>query len=189
MGRSRRGKKLLPMGLDLFSYLAGSSKIHRKILISCIFYWSSRHEKHCQMLKYYLGYSTTIETYCVTQAFPNLEKLTVNHPKFVTMDNNQIWPENLTKLTIYNTNTEVLPLINGSRIQSLTIQNWKNLRHNTYIRTVRPKYLFSFDTFDSFLAGLGRNWVYFASCSDKKTHKKASTSLTKQAKSAKSLLY
>ena len=106
------------------------------------------------MLKYYLGYSTTIETYCVTQAFPNLEKLTVNHPKFVTMDNNQIWPENLTKLTIYNTNTEVLPLINGSRIQSLTIQNWKNLRHSAYIGTVRPKYLFSFDTFYSFLAGL-----------------------------------
>ena len=64
------------------------------------------------------------------QAFPNLEKLTVNHPKFITMDDKQIWPENLTKLTIYNTNTEVLPLIKGSRIQALTIQNWKHLRHS-----------------------------------------------------------
>ena len=64
------------------------------------------------------------------QAFPNLEKLTVNHPKFIIMNDKQIWPENLTKLTIYNTNTEVLPLIKGSRIQALTIQNWKNLRHS-----------------------------------------------------------
>ena len=73
------------------------------------------------------------------QAFPNLEKLTVNHPKFITMNDKQIWPENLTKLTIYNTNTEVMPLIKGSRIQALTIQNWKHLRHSIQIRTVRPK--------------------------------------------------
>ena len=34
-----------------------------------------------------------------------------------------------------------------------------SLRHSIYIRTVSSKLLFSFGSFDSFLAGLGRNRV------------------------------
>ena len=40
--RSREGKKLLPDLLDWLSYLAGRSKCHHEILISCIFLQSSR---------------------------------------------------------------------------------------------------------------------------------------------------
>ena len=44
------------------------------------------------------------------------------------MDKNQIWPENLTELTIYNSNIDFLPLINNSRIHELTIQSFNNLK-------------------------------------------------------------
>ena len=36
----------------------------------------------------------------------------------------------------------------------------KTCSQSIHIRTVRPQLLFSFVTFDSILAGLGRNWVY-----------------------------
>ena len=39
-------------------------------------------------------------------------------------------------------------------------------RYSTYIRTVSSQLFFSFDTFISFLASLGRNWLYSACCSD-----------------------
>ena len=39
-----------------------------------------------------------------------------------------------------------------------------SLRHSIYIRTVSSKLLFSFGSFDSFLAGLGRNLVSTLRC-------------------------
>ena len=51
-----------------------------------------------------------------------------------------------------------------------------------------PQLLFSFGTFDSFLAGLDRNWVYGVCCSAQMAHKSVQTSSAKQATDAKSLL-
>lgn len=73
----------------------------------------------------------------LTKEFPKLKKLTINHPNFITMDKNQIWPENLTELTIYNSNIDFLPMINNSRIQELTIQSFKNLKTISNIKSLK----------------------------------------------------
>ena len=57
-----------------------------------------------------------------------------------------------------------------------------------YIKTVRPWLLFSFGTFDSFLAVLVRNQVYVAYCSAETAHKPVLTSSEKQKTGNKSLL-
>jgi hypothetical protein len=68
-GRPRQGKKLLPGWLDWLSYLAGSSKSHREISISCIFLQSPYQVDIKNDGKWWtfllLLYFTTLETYCV----------------------------------------------------------------------------------------------------------------------------
>ena len=64
-GRPRQGKKLLP---DWLSYIAGSSKSRREILISDIFLQSPRQvgmEKGCQMVERIFADFTTLEIYRV----------------------------------------------------------------------------------------------------------------------------
>ena len=46
-----------------------------------------------------------------------------------------------------------------------------NARQIIYIRTVKPCLLFSFGTFDSFLAGLSKNQMFGACCLTQKAHK------------------
>ena len=61
----------------------------------------------------------------------------------------------------------------ANSVQPSLLRNGKvgTKRHSIFIKTVRHKLLFSFGTFDSFLAGLGRNRVYRACCSAQTVHK------------------
>ena len=59
----------------------------------------------------------------------------INHNLFLCLD--QKWPKDLQTLTIYNSEMEELPLINNSKINSLTILNWKNMKSISNIKALK----------------------------------------------------
>ena len=67
-GRPRKGKNVLPYGLNWLCYFAGSSKIHRENSISFIFLESPHQVDMKNVVKFwkdFLSYFTTLETYRV----------------------------------------------------------------------------------------------------------------------------